>query len=496
MFGRKKGFRAIRLKLMSYRMRSATYGTHVPRRARPARQDMNAKDVGFSNSRKKRRAARGIVDHVTPRTATREGSRDYSRRMSRRPNAKDVQRKAGFQRAAVIVVLAVVVLCAAGGVGSAAFLGSVNGKLSLNDSNASDALVASDSDAYYLLCAASLGTAQGVSGPEDDAYLLVRVDEEARAISVISVPSNLKVQLSDGETHPLYDAAALGGDAELIEAVASFAGVDIAHFAQTDAEGMVALVDAVGGVSMQVEEEVDDPAAGDVYLAAGEQDLDGAAALTLLRANNYSGGVESQAANRTALFVALAEKLMEPRGWSLFTLLDDTAVDVQTDWKARRLVSLAGNLRNLSAAYTACVPGYETESDGVTLFAASTSDWEDMVERLEAGEDPAAPEEEVPDVDPASFTVAVRNGTDTSGSAARLAELLEEQGFDVVETGNTDDYTTYPETLVIYLDDDYADAAEVVAAAMDAGRVIDGSIYYSFTADVLVIIGTDYQSAA
>lgn len=138
------------------------------------------------------------------------------------------------------------------------------------------------------------------------------MDEGARAATVVSLPSNLQVKLSDGAAHPLYDVAALGGDAALVEAVAGFAGVNVSHFARTDAEGIAHLVDAVGGVLVNVAEEVDDPTAGDVYLAEGEQALDGAAALTLLRAQNYAGGVESQAANRACVLLRAGE----PSSWN------------------------------------------------------------------------------------------------------------------------------------------------------------------------------------
>ena len=454
MLGRKKGFTATQSKLTSHRMRSATIGTHVPQRARASRRGMNAEAVGFSNSRKKRRAARGIVDHVTPSTASGESSQDYSRRVSRRQFAEEIQRKARVRRIVAVVGVAFVVLCVAAGVGSLAFLGSVDGKLSLGDSNAPTALVAAtDGEPYYLLCAASLGAAQGEAGPETDAYLLVRVDEGARAATVVSLPSNLQVKLSDGAAHPLYDVAALGGDAALVEAVAGFAGVNVSHFARTDAEGIAHLVDAVGGVLVNVAEEVDDPTAGDVYLAEGEQALDGAAALTLLRAQNYAGGVESQAANRAAFFFALANKLMEPHGLGMIMRLDQTASDVQTDWKTLDLMSLADALRGLQTTYAASVPGHETSVDGTSQYVASGGDWTDLMDRVRAGDDPAAPEAAAPAVDLASFTVAVRNGTDVTGSAAQLTKTLEAQGFKVVETGNVDDYTVYPETLVIYHDE-------------------------------------------
>ena len=48
----------------------------------------------------------------------------------------------------------------------------------------------------------------------------------------------MSVLLSDGKSHPLSDAASVGGDAELVKRVAEFAEVDIAHFVSTDGAGL------------------------------------------------------------------------------------------------------------------------------------------------------------------------------------------------------------------------------------------------------------------
>ena len=85
MFGKKKGFSASQSKHTSRKMTSHTIGTHVAKGGTPRHsRGMNASSVGFSSDRKKRRAARGIVDHVTPQTASGENYRAYSRRVSKR----------------------------------------------------------------------------------------------------------------------------------------------------------------------------------------------------------------------------------------------------------------------------------------------------------------------------------------------------------------------------------------------------------------------------
>ena len=57
---RKQGLTQARAKLTSHRMRSATVGTHVPRRSS---RHMNGEAVGFSSPRKRKRAARGIGNY-------------------------------------------------------------------------------------------------------------------------------------------------------------------------------------------------------------------------------------------------------------------------------------------------------------------------------------------------------------------------------------------------------------------------------------------------
>ena len=494
-FRRKKGFTATRSKLTSRRLRTATVGTHVPRRSRA---DTNAASVGFSNPRKQRRATRGYVDTILPSTATRESSSQYARRVSRREFADEVRRRSRMRRTVALVACAVVALVAAGVAGTAAFFGSLDSRMGLAGSDASSALAAAkEGEPFYALVAADLdeaGSTGAVEGP--DALALVRIDEAARAVSVVSIPANLRVVLSDGEAHPVRDAAA-SGDAALVKAAADFAGVDIAHLVKTDAAGIMRLVDAAGGVEVEISEEVDDPTAGDVYLPAGRQVLGGREALTLLRASNFESGVEQQASNQRAVLGALSLKLLGGGTLDLLSLLDEVGGSFRTDLGAQGALSLAGKLRGMdaSAVRGALVPGQELQSGGTSLYAASSDAWSAMMERVEAGEDPAVADE-ASSVDPASFTITVRNGSAITGGAAQLAGTLEGRGFKVVETGNTDVYAAYDETLVVYNDDAYEAAAQTVVDALGFGRTVAGNGFYTFESDVLVVLGEDWKPTA
>lgn len=496
MFGRKKGFTASQSKSMSRKMQSSYIGTHVARKPASKKRHMNAEDVGFASSRKKQRAARGMIDHVMPNASSGENAAAYSRRVSHREYARQIQRGARLRRIVVAVVAVVLVAAVGIGAGTAGYLASVGGKLALPGDGVSGALSAQEDGApYYVLLSADLDASNG-SNDDVDALLLARVNEQDKTATLVQIPVNLRARMSDGEYHQLSEARAQGGDAELVQAVASFAGVGISHYARTDAEGLSRLVDELGGIEVQLEEEVDDPSAGNVYIEAGERLLDGQSTLVALRAKNFTEGLETQARHQCAIAAALAEKLLALDAVPFVLKLDSLASDVQTDWSAKDVVSVAGALRGLSAAsvLSSQVPGYETTSNGETYYAVSSSAWQSMMELVESGQDPAViTESGAPaSVDPASFEITVRNGSGVTGGASQLADILAKAGYQVEEVGNADNQV-YNETLVVYNDEAMKPAAEAVVETLGSGRAIPAQGFYVFDTDILVVLGKDWK---
>ncbi len=473
-----------------------------------------------------------------------ESDSAYSRRVSRRGYVEEIQRRTRVRRIAFLLIVALVVALVAGGVGVAAYFSSSDSRLSLGDSNAKDALVsAREGEPYYVLMAADLGTASGnggsgqayllarvdeasrvvsllnvpanmsvllsdgkshplsdaasVNGGSGQAYLLARVDEASRVVSLLNVPANMSVLLSDGKSHPLSDAASVGGDAELVKRVAEFAEVDIAHFVSTDGAGLGGLVSAVGGVTASLPEEVDDPRAGTEVISGGEQSLQGTSALVALRATNYTEGLSSTAAARTEITSAIARAALRSEGFDFASLVSDAGAYIATDFTSSQLIALGDKFRPFDTVtvYGCLPPGYETNA-ATPEYVVYDTEWADMLTRFKAGEDPNVIESSDASVNPADVTVEVRNGAGATGAATRMGEMLSAAGYVVEGVGNTDDNTTYPETLVIYKDAANEGAAKAVVKAVGGGRALDGGDFYTFETDVLVIIGQDWMPVA
>lgn len=496
---RKKGFTAKQSKRTSRRMNDSMYGSHVARSANTTRRRANASSVSFSNQRATSRASHGMVDTITPVTDSGESAAAYRRRSSQRRYIEDIQRKARRRRILTFVIAAVVVVGLAVGAGVLAFRGTVGSDMSLGDSDAKTVLVAAaEDDPVYTLIAVDLGavaTPLERSGP--DVLLLARADKKDGTLALINIPADLRVTLTDGNFHHLYEASQ-SGDAALIDAVSKFSGVKVSHYVKVSHDNLVAMVDALGGVEVDVSQVIDDPHAGDVYLTAGKQTLDGHSALTFLRATNLKLGVADQLNNQLAFASSLLGKVFGEGGEVSFsTRLGSIDTFFQTDYSFDELVKLQEWQKGIAVDKITCVavPGYMTATTGVvqgeaSYYMASSNDVAAIIATLDEGGDVHANENAVANIDKSSFKVEVQNGADIVGAASATGDALKAAGFNVGEVGNAEQ-AVYNETLVIYKSD--AAQAQAVINTLGIGRPVFASYYYKYDADVLVIIGSDYM---
>ncbi|MGI6045760.1 MAG: LCP family protein [Eggerthellaceae bacterium] len=451
--------------------------------------------AGFAGSRKERRNT-GIVTTIIPDSQTLESNFSYARRMGRKKMSPGFDGKIRIRRIALIVVVIVLALFVAMSVGSCALYGSINAKIGLgSDSNAQSALVApQDNEPYYVLFTADLDTEtlnQLGNGP--DAIVLARIDENAKSVSLMSIPANLRVTLDDGNQHQLRDAGT-GSDAEIINAVSKFTNLDIAHYVKTDASGIQNIADALGGVELEITQEVDDPNAGNQYIGSGQQTLNGEQALTFMRASNFTNGIDDQAQNQMTFLATVALRVTNSGGkFGITQAVDSLGSSFKTDVSAESAVSSADKLRGIVMPniYRGVLPGYENQSDAQGFYIASSS-LQSFLEKFKNGEDISSGTVDTSGVDPASVSIEVQNGTNVDGQASQASDQLKAAGFDVKETGNADE-RVFTETLVVYDGDEHQAEAQAVVEALGVGRAVEGAGYYQYSTDVLVVLGTDWK---
>ena len=470
---------------------------HVEDLSRRSGNAMNAKRSARRNGKQSNRR---YVNQIAPSTLSGESAGAYSRRMNRRDFGQEIRRKSRLKRVGFILAALVLIVGIGAVAAYVAFFASVDAKLAAgSDSNLSAALTAPEQNQpFYVLLSADLNDTNGNNNI--DALLLARVDQSAKHITLVAIPSNLVTTTGNSQA-TLSSLLTSSGASSVVNAVSSLTGVKIAHYLHIDKAGFVSIIDALGGVSVVVSEVVDDPAAGSIYLSAGEQVLNGASAAVYVAAHNYKNGAETQLACQLDFARALTTRFFSSTGgFVLEGKLDELASHVVTDLSARELQDYLNTLQGISGEelYTAQIEGYEQKStqgnSTETLFYPTSSSVTSLMATVDAGNDPSVlqQQEETVSVDKESFEITVRNGSGMTGGATTLAQILTDAGFTVAETGNADSYV-YTETLVIYLDPEYKQACEAVVQALGIGRVVNGLNGYTFDTEVLVVLGSDWK---
>lgn len=411
--------------------------------------------------------------------------------------------KSKSKRKMLMIGLGILIAIAliSGGIGVYVYFKTTNANLALDPSNARDALVqVNTGDPFYVLCAAEMDNPK-TKAIEDEStgYMLVRVDDTSKTLTFLTIPCDTQASMSDGAQHALTEAVSIGGDAELISAVSNLLDIKVNHFIYTNSDHLKAMVDLLGGVQMDVVEEIDDPRAGTQVIYAGNSTLTPDQALVLLRATNVSDGFDGVARNRVDFTLSLLQEAFDSNTLGFASIVGDASKYVNTDIPATDLLAIGDKLKPLDSTtiYSSVLPTYESldSSNGVLNTYLYKSQWAEMSKLYKEGQDPNMIDSAADSVNPADVSVEVRNGTQMVGAAAKLGEILEQFGYTVNGVGNTDDGTIYPETLIIYTDPIYEGAAKAIARDIGCGRVVNGGDFYSSQANVIAIIGADYMPA-
>lgn len=204
----------------------------------------------------------------------------------------------------IVGVVAAVVALAVIGVGAAsAYMGVLNGKLSKGIDEDTQLALTDKSLAepfYMLLMGTDKSQERDASGEYGDSYrsdstMLARIDPVQKKVTLISIERDTLVNIEGYGVGKINSAYTYGGPALMVKTVSQFAGVPISHYAEINFDGFKSVVDALGGVDVNVPITIDDADAGG-HVDAGEQTINGDQALILCRARNayeeagYGGG--------------------------------------------------------------------------------------------------------------------------------------------------------------------------------------------------------------
>lgn len=295
----------------------------------------------------------------------------------------------------------------------------------------------------------------GVDGDESrtDVIFIVHYDEKNKQVNLLSVPRDTHVYVCE-EAREIMDevgrwypteckinevhsyAGKENGPACSIAQLEDLLGISIDHYVKVNLEGFKKIVDAIGGVEVDVPQDMyyKDPIQ-DLYidLKQGPQTLDGAQAEQLVRFRSYPNGDVDRVQVQQLFLKAFCAKILNTKTilTNLPTLIKSMYEYMTTDMGLTDLVKYAkaANSLSLDKIHMETLPGVGQYIGKVSYYIHDEEATKKVVRQVFYGEELTGSK---------ALTIEVANGGNISGLAAKKQEMLQEAGFfvDSISTFN------------------------------------------------------------
>ena len=222
---------------------------------------------------------------------------------------------------------------------------------SLRDANAFADIV--ENDLGYVLIM-GVDRRDGDVG-RSDTLMLAAVDEEQGRATLLSIPRDTRVEVGTYGYDKINHAYAFGGHEMTLAAVEKIVGVPVTHYVLIDTSAFERIVDAVGGVDINVEKRMhyedpwDDNGGLVIDLQPGEQHMTGAQAIQYVRYRDGEGDIGRIARQQHFMRARLAQFLSPQVSPRLAAVVDEVKNAVETDLNTRQLLTLAKRMKDIEA---------------------------------------------------------------------------------------------------------------------------------------------------
>lgn len=366
---------------------------------------------------------------------------------ARRTHARDLARRGGPETipdppppgvliALAVVLLAFIVLPASA---MAVLLGNPGALQAVSASILPPQPGAQPWDGRSRLVVALFGLTQRTTGPaRTDTILILTLDPAQGRASLLSVPRDLWVSIPGYGQGKLAIAYEVGGPRLAVYTLQRDLGIPVQYYVALTFRGFIHLVDTLGGVTVDVPQELNDPiypcltttAYCPIDIKAGVQHLDGATALEFVRERHAFAQQDlARVQDQQAFLTALRHQVMQPGTlFRLPSLLPLVRQDLITDLPYNVLPSLALSYARVPQArvthdYIDVTGGLVQagwSDDGQSILLPTTSDRiPALVRRLT--HDPALARP--------GATLSVWDGSGIPGLGAEVGAALHRDGF-------------------------------------------------------------------
>ncbi len=372
-------------------------------------------------------------------------------------------------------------------------------------------------------------------GYRTDTIIIVTVDENNKTAGMLSIPRDLQLEIPGYKEDRINTANVYGessrypggGPALLKRTIEYNFGIPIDYYIMVDFQGFEKIVDTLGGIDINVpralhDTQYPDPLPGDPYhyttihFDPGLQHMNGKRALQYARSRMSTSDFD-RAKRQQQILVAIRDKALNlnllPKLPSLIATMGSMVKTDMTPDDMIRLARLAPQIDMENVKQVVLQKPYVYGHRRATDNAAVQLPKWDLINQLVADlfatplvvappTATPAPPTPTPTLAPVQIDelqklaaegarIAIQNGTSEPNFAARVAAMLLEQGYQVVEFGDAD-RMDYGSTVIV----DYTGKSYTLGRLVELFRVTPENVRQSPNVrsqiDIRIIVGQDF----
>ncbi|WP_182187071.1 LCP family protein [Pectinatus frisingensis] len=233
-------------------------------------------------------------------------------------------------------------------------------------------LVASDKATVMIM---GVDSRDGDVG-RSDTLMVATIDPKKKQAALLSIPRDTRVKIQGHGWDKINAAYAYGGHNLTRQTVEQFLGVPMDHYVIINMESFQKIIDAIGGVDIDVEKRMiyndpwDDNGGLHIDLTPGMQHMDGKTAITYVRYRDEEGDI-GRIKRQQKFMKAVMDKVLSP---SIIPRIPAIVAEifetVKTDMSIRQLLAFFGSLREAqnNGLKSEMVPGIPMYIDGISYW--------------------------------------------------------------------------------------------------------------------------------
>ncbi len=316
----------------------------------------------------------------------------------------------------------------------------------------------------------------GHSGPYlTDTIVLVSFQPSTQKAAMISIPRDMIVPITPGDYRKINSIYSIGINQGIDageytkDIIGDTLDIPIHYYGAVDFEGFVKIIDAIGGIKVNVEKAfvdnqfpTEDYKYQEISFKAGEQHMDGLTALRFARSrhgNNGEGSDFARSKRQQKIIAAVKDKatsfntLINPQKiTNLFSLFNQYTTTNMEPWEAVRLIHLAKGLDTQKITVRSI-----DNSAGGFLKAGIALDGAYILQPVSGSFDQIQQLVKnifsLGEVSDEKAKIVIQNGTAIPGLASQAVNHLNLMGYEVLRFGNADQQDKVVTVIYQYNDD-------------------------------------------